>query len=122
MDTEFVRRSTYFPILSLLQIATPEDIYLIDPFEISDWSHLIEVFQSETQIIMHSCSEDLEVFRTSFGALPNRIFDTQIASAYLGKGDALGYAALVALICARELDKSQTQSDWAQRPLTVGYI
>ena len=118
MDTEFVRRSTYYPILSLVQIATGDEIYLIDPFEITDWSGLTDLFSSDTQVVMHSCSEDLEVFRAAFGALPKRLFDTQIAAAYLGKGDALGYAAMVALIFDQQVDKSQTQSDWTQRPLT----
>lgn len=122
MDTEFVRRSTYYPILSLVQIATETDIYLIDPFKVDDWSGLVQVFDSETQFVMHSCSEDLEVFRAAFGALPKRLIDTQIASAYLGMGDALGYAALVALMCDQDVDKSETQSDWTQRPLTTAQM
>lgn len=122
VDTEFVRRKTYYPILALLQIASHEQIYLVDPLCIDDWSGLTRLFQSDIRIVMHSCSEDLEVFRNAFGQLPENLFDTQIAGAYLGRGDALGYAALVALMCGEEVDKSETQSDWLQRPLTAAQL
>ena len=122
VDTEFIRRNTYYPILALVQIASKDGIYLVDPLDIKDWSGLVEIFRSDTRILMHSCSEDLEVFRNAFGQLPENLFDTQIAAAYLGKGDSLGYAALVALMCDREIDKSETQSNWIQRPLTASQL
>lgn len=122
IDTEFVRRTTYYPQLALLQIGTRDEIFLIDPEGISDWSGLIAIFESNTRIVMHSCSEDLEVFRKFFGYLPNGLFDTQVAAAFLGKGDALGYAAIVALMCDVEVDKSETQSDWSRRPLTSSQL
>ncbi len=122
VDTEFVRRTTYYPILALLQIASKDGIYLIDPHGITDWSGLLDIFRSDTRIVMHSCSEDLEVFRKTFDQLPENLFDTQIAAAYLGKGDSLGYAALVALMRNQEIDKSETQSDWSQRPLSESQL
>lgn len=122
VDTEFVRRTTYYPILALVQISSNDGIYLIDPDHIESWSGLVEIFRSDTRIVMHSCSEDLEVFRNTFGQLPKNLFDTQIAAAYLGKGDSLGYAALVELMCNQEIDKSETQSDWSRRPLTAGQL
>lgn len=122
VDTEFVRRKTYYPILALLQIASRSQIYLVDPQGINDWSKLVQLFQSRVRIVMHSCSEDLEVFRNAFNQLPENLFDTQIAAAYLGKGDAMGYAAMVSLMCGEELDKSETQSDWSQRPLTEAQL
>lgn len=118
MDTEFVRRNTYYPILALIQIAAGGQISLIDPEGVTDWTPLIGIFESDVCIVMHSCSEDLEVFRHALGVLPSNLFDTQIAAAYLGKGDALGYAAMVSLMCNEEVDKSETQSDWSQRPLS----
>eukprot|EP00903_Cladosiphon_okamuranus_P004442 g4440.t1 len=107
---------------SIQEIATRDEIYLIDPQGIEEWSGMVQLFRSNTRVIMHSCSEDLEVFRKFYGELPSNLFDTQIAAAYLGKGDALGYAALVALMCDIEVDKSETQSDWAQRPLTEAQL
>jgi len=122
VDTEFVRRTTYYPILALLQIASKDEIYLVDPHSVTDWTGLIDIFQSNTRIVMHSCSEDLEVFRKTFDQLPKNLFDTQIAAAYLGKGDSLGYAALVALMRDQEIDKSETQSDWSRRPLSASQL
>lgn len=122
VDTEFVRRTTYYPILALVQIASSGGIYLVDPEGIENWSGLVEIFQSDTRVVMHSCSEDLEVFRNTFDQLPANLFDTQIAAAYLGKGDSLGYAALVALMRNQEIDKSETQSDWSRRPLSASQL
>ncbi len=118
LDTEFERSNTYYPILALMQIASEEELVLIDPLDIQDWSSFAALLQSRLSIIMHSCSEDLEVFRRYFGVQPAHLIDTQIACAFLGKGDALGYANMVQAMRGIELDKSQTRSDWLQRPLS----
>lgn len=118
LDTEFERRNTYYPILALLQIADEHESLLIDPLRIEDWAPLKELFASNTLFVMHSCSEDLEVFRKHLGTQPENLIDTQIACAFLGKGDALGYANMVMATRGVEIDKSETRSDWMQRPLT----
>ena len=118
LDTEFERRNTYYPILALLQIASDEELVLIDPLEIKDWRPFAELLQGDVTIVMHSCSEDLEVFRRYFDSQPSHLIDTQIACAFLGKGDALGYANMVSTLRGIELDKSETRSDWLQRPLS----
>lgn len=118
LDTEFERRNTYYPILAFMQIATESESILIDPLKISDWLPFVELFNSDRLFVMHSCSEDLEVFRKHFGVQPQRLIDTQIACAFLGKGDALGYANMVLTLRGVELDKSETRSNWLQRPLT----
>lgn len=119
LDTEFERRNTYYPILALLQIADEHESLLIDPLQIEDWSPLKDIFASDTIVVMHSCSEDLEVFRKELGIQPKHLIDTQIACAFLGKGDALGYANMVLALRGVEIDKSETRSDWLQRPLTA---
>lgn len=118
LDTEFERRNTYYPILALLQVANDDESLLVDPLKIEDWNCFTELFASDTLFIMHSCSEDLEVFRKHLGALPSNLMDTQIACAFLGKGDAVGYANMVMMFRDIEIDKSETRSDWLQRPLT----
>jgi len=118
LDTEFERRNTYYPILALLQIADHQQSLLIDPLCIEDWSPLKALFASDVLFVMHSCSEDLEVFRKHIGTQPRNLMDTQIACAFLGKGDALGYANMVMAMRDVEIDKSETRSDWMQRPLT----
>lgn len=118
LDTEFERRNTYYPVLALLQIASEEKSILIDPLNIDDWRPLTTLFDSDILFVMHSCSEDLEVFRKHLGTQPRWLMDTQIACAFLGKGDSLGYANMVMTMCQVEIDKSETRSNWLQRPLT----
>ena len=118
LDTEFERRNTYYPVLALLQIADETQSLLIDPLKIEDWTPLKELFASDVRFVMHSCSEDLEVFRKYLGTQPKNLIDTQIACAFLGKGDALGYAGMVMAMRGIKLDKSETRSNWLQRPLT----
>lgn len=117
LDTEFVRRSTYFPILALVQFAEGDKNWLVDAPQIGDWLPLVQQMQSKT-VVMHSASEDLEVFRNSMGSLPADLFDTQVAAAFVGLGSALSYAALVEQLLGVVLEKSQTQSDWLRRPLS----
>ncbi len=117
LDTEFVRRTTYYPILALLQLARGEEIWLIDTPAVTQWQDLLDAFDQAT-MVMHSASEDLEVFRTNLNWHPARLFDTQIAAAFVGLGSALSYAALVEQLLGVVLGKSETQSDWLARPLS----
>ena len=119
IDTEFERRSTYYPKLALVQVANPESVWLIDPLAISDWTPLRTLLPDSSSVkVLHSASEDIEVLRYATGAIPEPLFDTQIACAFLGEGPSLGYATLLQKLVGIELDKSQTRSDWMQRPLT----
>ncbi len=119
MDTEFMRVSTFYPEVGLLQIADATAITLIDPLGITDWSPF-KALMLDTRItkILHSCSEDMLVFLTFLQALPAPIFDTQIASALLNEGNSLSYQNLVKQRYGVELPKTETRSDWLQRPLT----
>ena len=119
LDTEFVRTTTYYPIAGLLQINDGSCTFLIDPLEIDDWYPLVELFESESlTIAMHACSEDLEVLQMEIGSVPKCILDTQIATAFLGGAASLGYANLVQRELNVEIPKSETRSDWLQRPLS----
>ncbi|MEI7948659.1 MAG: ribonuclease D [Gammaproteobacteria bacterium] len=119
MDTEFMRVSTFYPEVGLLQIADASAITLIDPLGISDWSPF-KALMMDMRItkILHSCSEDMLVFLTFLQALPVPVFDTQIASALLNEGASLSYQNLVKQRYGVELPKTETRSDWLQRPLT----
>ena len=68
--------------------------------------------------LMHSCSQDLEIFHLLFDEIPPNIFDTQVAAAFLGKGDQVSYAALVEDICGVTLHKAHTRARWCNRPLS----
>lgn len=119
IDTEFMRSTTYYPITGLIQINDGEQNYLIDPTKIDDWYPLIEVLDSDDCIVaLHSCSEDIEVLNIELGTVPMNILDTQIAAAFLGYEASLGYANLVQKIIGAIIPKTETRSDWLQRPLS----
>ena len=119
LDTEFMRVSTYYPKVGLIQISDGKQITLVDPLKIEDWSPFKALLADEgIARILHSCSEDLLVFFAFTGMLPVSLFDTQIAAALLGEGLSLSYQNLVIKRFNIELPKSETRSDWLQRPLT----
>jgi ribonuclease D len=119
VDTEFMRRDTFYPQVALLQLCFDQRAYLIDPLAISDTAPLARLFADPGVIkVLHSPSEDLEVFARWLGVQPQPLFDTQRAAALLGRAFGLGYRALVQLVCGVELPKDETRSDWLQRPLS----
>lgn len=119
VDTEFMRTNTFYPQPALLQVNDGEGNYLIDPLAIGDFTKLIEVMTSiDVQKVLHSCSEDLDVFYTLFRCLPVNLLDTQIAAAFCGHGFSVGYGNLVQAILAIDLPKGETRSNWLQRPLS----
>ncbi len=122
VDTEFTRRTTYYAQLALIQIAAGERRVLIDPLPIDNWQAFRDLLSSPQVKVFHAALEDLEVFRTEVEALPEPLFDTQIAAAFCGLGDSLSYAALVELMQGVQLSKAETQSDWMRRPLSDSQI
>lgn len=115
LDTEFHRERTYLPHLALVQLATADRIALVDPLEI-DVQTLGKAFQSEAVCVMHAGSQDLEILELECGAVPNRMFDTQIGALFCGyRTSSLG--KLVEGFLGVQLDKSSQLSDWTRRPL-----
>ncbi len=120
IDTEFIRQTTYFPILALLQVYDGKTIAIIDPVSIKDLTPLFSIcFDPNIIKVLHSARQDMEIFYHICGKLPTPIFDTQIAAALLGFGPQIGYAALTKAVLDVELDKSQTRTNWLKRPLTI---
>jgi ribonuclease D len=119
VDTEFMRRNTFFPQAALLQLCFDSTAWLIDPLAIDDLSPIIDIMQDPGIVkVLHSASEDLEVFQDWLGVLPQPLFDTQKAAAMVGRGFGMGYRALVMEIEGVDLPKGETRSDWLARPLT----
>ena len=119
IDTEFRRRDTFFPQVALIQIATQGQCWLIDPLTLSDPAPLKQLLLNPTVIkVLHSASEDLEIFEHWLGVLPQPLFDSQKAAAMLNMGFGLSYRALVEQMLDISVDKEETQSDWLARPLT----
>ncbi len=119
LDTEFMRVSTFYPKVALIQVCDGASITLIDPLQIQDWAAFAALLTNPAITkIMHSCSEDMLVFHTFLGVLPVPVVDTQQATALLNEGVGLSYQNLVKLRFGIELPKAETRSDWLQRPLT----
>ncbi|MBV0932923.1 ribonuclease D [Marinobacterium weihaiense] len=119
LDTEFMRTETFYPIPGLIQVADEQGCYLIDPLQISDMRPLAQVLAApEVLKVVHAGSEDLELFRHSYGVLPAPLHDTQIAAAFVGWGFSMGLQRMVSEVLEVELGKGETTSDWLQRPLT----
>ena len=119
MDTEFIRRDTFYPIAGLIQVGVNGQVYLVDPLTIDDWQSFKALLEDPAVVkVLHSCSEDLEVFDRLCGAIPSPLLDTQIGAGLAGAGEGLSYQKLVAHYLDIEVDKGETRSDWLQRPLT----
>tara|TARA_R110001599_G_scaffold325504_1_gene537676 strand:- start:45064 stop:46176 length:1113 start_codon:yes stop_codon:yes gene_type:complete len=119
VDTEFMRRNTFFPQVALVQLCFGDKALLVDPLAITDTAPMAALLTDPRVVkVLHSASEDLEVFSRWLGVVPEPLFDSQRAAALLDLGFGLGYSALVKLICDVDLPKGETCSDWLQRPLT----
>ncbi len=124
VDTEFMRRNTFYPQVALLQLCFEDGSeegagWLVDPLKISDLQPLRELLGDAAVIkVLHSASEDLEVFQRWLGVLPQPLFDTQKAAALCGMEFGLGYRNTVLALCDEDLPKGETRSDWLQRPLS----
>ena len=115
LDTEFHRERTYWPKVALLQIAWGDDLVLIDPLEV-DLSPLRSLMESDSLAVLHAASQDLEVLELACGAVPRRLFDTQIAAGFLGMSTP-SLSALHERELGVQLPKSNRLTDWLERPL-----
>ena len=119
LDTEFMRVSTYFPKLGLIQLYDSERVSLIDPLAITDFSPFVALLSNPKVLkILHSCSEDLLVFLQKFDQLPRPMIDTQIMARFLGLGTSAGLAKLTQQYLNVEIDKGATRTNWIKRPLS----
>ncbi len=128
LDTEFTRETTYYPILSIIQIAVKnssgtKESFIVDCLSNLDLSGLFALISDKKIIkILHSPSQDLQIFHRQSGLLPHNIIDTQILANFCGLGFNIGYSNLVHSLFKKELNKNQQRSDWQRRPLSSGQI
>lgn len=119
VDTEFIRRTTFYPITGLIQISDGEQAVLVDPLGISQWQALVDLMTNPDVVkVFHACSEDLEVFDRLLGVIPTPFYDTQVAEAYVSGQWSLSYVKLILAYKNIEIAKDETRSDWLKRPLT----
>ncbi|NJM34601.1 MAG: ribonuclease D [Rhodomicrobium sp.] len=120
VDTEFMRQSTYWPQLCLIQLAGPDAEAIVDPIGGSlDLAPFFELMNNPAVTkVFHAARQDIEIVYNLAGIIPLPVFDTQIAAMVCGFGDAASYSALVKRFLRKNLDKSSRFTDWARRPLS----
>jgi ribonuclease D len=123
VDTEFMRESTYWPKLCLVQAATPGVGAVIDPLaEGIDLGRFLELMRDpKIEKVFHAARQDIEIFN-NLGAMPTPLFDTQVAAMAAGFPEQIAYDALVRQMLKVEVDKSSRFTDWARRPLTQAQL
>lgn len=124
IDTEFVRTSTYYSQLCVIQVADDHAAYAIDVLapglDLTPFYELLN--DGDPLMVLHACRQDLEIFYQASGKLPRRLFDTQVAGMVCGYGESVGYETLVKSMTNGKLDKAIRFTDWSRRPLSQKQI
>ncbi len=120
VDTEFLRESTFWSKLCLIQIAAPDEAHIIDPLSDGiDLEPFYDLMRDGNVLkIFHAARQDIEIFVHQNGAVPAPVFDSQIAAMVCGFGDQISYDQLVYRITGNHIDKSSRFTDWSHRPLS----
>lgn len=120
LDTEFIRETTYYPKLCLLQLAGSSAAAAVDPLAPNiDLAPLYELLINPKVLkVLHAGRQDLEIFHLRLNRLPAPLFDTQIGAQALGLGEAISYSDAVREFAGATIDKGARFTDWARRPLT----
>ncbi|MFY9971420.1 MAG: ribonuclease D [Roseiarcus sp.] len=124
VDTEFLRETTFWPILCVVQLASDDEALAIDALaEGLDLQPLLRLMADEDIVkVFHAARQDLEIFWKLSGVLPTPLFDTQVAAMVCGYGDQVSYSELVQSVCRVAIDKSSRFTDWARRPLAEAQV
>ena len=120
VDTEFMRESTYYPELCLIQIADVNEAAAIDPMAPGlDMTPLLDLLVNNEDVlkVVHAGGQDIEIIYNLTGKTPHPLFDTQVAAMALGQGEQIGYSNLVDSWLGIAVDKGARFTDWARRPL-----
>jgi ribonuclease D len=120
VDTEFLRETTYYPLLCVAQMASPDEAVVVDALAPGmDLSPFYTLMANEKVMkVFHAARQDIEIVWHAAKLIPHPIFDTQVAAMVLGYGDSISYDQLVQRITGDALDKSHRFTDWTRRPLS----
>lgn len=120
VDTEFLRETTYWPELCLIQMAGPEDDGIVDPLAQGIDLQPFYDLMADTSVVkvFHAARQDIEIIVNRGDLVPHPIFDTQVAAMVCGFGDSISYDQLVSRITGAQIDKSSRFTDWSRRPLS----
>jgi ribonuclease D len=124
VDTEFLRETTYYPKLCLIQLASPDEAVLIDPLAPDlDLAPFFGLMTNEAVVkVFHAARQDLEIVWMLGRVLPTPLFDTQVAAMVCGYGDSVGYEQLANDLAKARIDKSSRFTDWSRRPLNEAQL
>jgi len=123
MDTEFQRRTTYYPILSIIQISAKHECFIVDALSDVDLDPIRKLLINPDIIkIFHSAQQDFEIFLNIFKELPKNVFDTQVAAGVCGMDPVMGYARLCNDMLHVTIDKTMQKADWLVRPLPLALL
>ncbi len=120
IDTEFIRETTFWPELCLIQMATPDHEAIVDPLSKGlDLTPFFELMADRSVVkVFHAARQDIEIIYHLGNLIPHPIFDTQVAAMVCGFGDSVSYDQLVQRTSGVQIDKSSRFTDWRQRPLS----
>jgi ribonuclease D len=120
VDTEFLRETTYYPLLCVVQMASAEEAAVIDTLAAGiDLKPFFELMANESVLkVFHAARQDIEIIWHQANIIPHPVFDTQVAAMVLGYGDSIAYDALVEKVTGHRPDKTHRFTDWSRRPLT----
>src|SRR3982750_1059753 len=120
VDTEFLRETTYYPLLCVVQMASPDEAVVIDALaEGIDLKPFFELMSNEAVLkVFHAARQDIEIVFHQANIIPHPIFDTQVAAMVLGYGDSIAYDQLVERVTGHRPDKTHRFTDWSRRPLS----
>jgi len=124
VDTEFLRETTYYPLLCVAQMATADEAVVIDALAPEvDFGPFFELMANERVTkVFHAARQDIEIMWHRARLIPHPVFDTQVAAMVLGYGDSISYDQLVQRITGDMLDKSHRFTDWSRRPLSPAQV
>lgn len=124
VDTEFLRETTYYPKLCLIQIASPDEAVMVDPLAVGlDLAPFMALMTDQNVVkVFHAARQDLEIVWMLGRVLPTPLFDTQVAAMVCGYGDSVGYEQLVNDLAKARIDKSSRFTDWSRRPLSEAQL
>ena len=124
VDTEFLRETTYYPLLCVAQLASADEAVVVDALAKGiDLSPFFALMVDEKVVkVFHAARQDIEIVWNLAGKIPHPIFDTQVAAMVLGYGDSISYDQLVQRITGDTLDKSHRFTDWTRRPLSEAQL
>lgn len=124
VDTEFLRETTYYPLLCVAQIATPDEAVVIDALAPDlSLAPFFELMADEAVLkVFHAARQDIEIVWHQAKLIPRPVFDTQVAAMVLGYGDSISYDQLVQRVTGDVIDKSNRFTDWSRRPLSPAQV